>query len=283
MRNDQFQLHADIEERHWWFVARRQILRDVIHAVLPPSKQTTIVDVGCGTGANLAALADDYRCIGIDNSADAIRLARARFPAVHFVEGYAPADLGSEMHAARLVLLTDVLEHVPDDFALLSDLLAASSQGTYFLVTVPANPALWSKHDESFGHYRRYDLARFRQIWQGLPVTPLLVSHHNARLYRLIKAIRAYHRLRNKAAGRAGTDFEMPPAPINHLLTQCYAGESRRLLGQLTGRHPPYRRGVSLIALLRREDAPLSRREKPADLKADYYDPVQRRLAVAVS
>ena len=87
------------------------------------------------------------------------------------------------MEDARLVLLMDVLEHVPDDFKFLSELLAASAPGAEFLVTVPANPSFWSAHDESNGHYRRYDMDRFRAGVGGLPVTTLLLSHFNARLY----------------------------------------------------------------------------------------------------
>ena len=73
MRSEQFELHADIEERHWWFVARRKILGSLIESVLTPSRATTIIDVGCGTGANLAGLAGRYDCVGIDSSSQAVR------------------------------------------------------------------------------------------------------------------------------------------------------------------------------------------------------------------
>ncbi|HEY2251089.1 MAG TPA: class I SAM-dependent methyltransferase, partial [Planctomycetaceae bacterium] len=87
MQSAQFQLHAEIEERHWWFVARRRILRAIVEQLVPPSSEATVIDVGCGTGANLASLAADYRCIGVDTSSEAIRLARKRFPAVRFIRG----------------------------------------------------------------------------------------------------------------------------------------------------------------------------------------------------
>ena len=95
MQHDQFQLHADIEQRHWWFVGRRRILCRLAAEVLPPSPQSLVVDVGCGTGGNLAALADRYRCVGIDTSAEAVELARRRFPNVQFIAGRAPQDLGN--------------------------------------------------------------------------------------------------------------------------------------------------------------------------------------------
>jgi SAM-dependent methyltransferase len=281
MQSAQFQLHAQIEQSHWWFVARRQILSAVVNAVLPPSQETTIVDVGCGTGANLAGLADQYDCVGIDSSSEAIRLASGRFPQVRFIHGHAPRDVGSLMQRARLILATDVLEHVSDDFRLLSELLAATAPGTYFLLTVPAELALWSEHDKAFGHYRRYDQERFEQVWQGLPVTPLFVSHFNARLYPMVKWIRRWNRWRGRAGGVAGTDFLLPTAFSNFLLTQCFSGERHKLAGLAKGEPlTPYRFGVSLMALLRRDEGPIEPRRKPRYVAGDYYDP-SRELVTA--
>ena len=153
-----------------------------------------------------------------------------------------------------MFLLMDVLEHVEDDFAMFSELLAAASPGAYFLVTVPADEALWSEHDESFGHYRRYDRRRLERLWEGLPVTPLLASYYNTRMYPLIRLIRARNRRRGHAAGRSGTDFWMPSRPVNRLLEATLAGEARSLVRQLTGRRAGgYSHGASLVALLRRE------------------------------
>jgi len=270
MQPEQFQLHADIEQRHWWFVARRQIVGRLIQEVLPPGPDATIVDVGCGTGANIAALADRYDCVGIDTSDQAIELARQRFPGVRFLTGRAPEDLGELMRQARLFTLMDVLEHVEDDFAMLSELLAAAEPGSLFLLTVPADDSLWTEHDESFGHYRRYDLDRFRRVWADLPVTTLLLSYFNARLYPVVRWVRAINRKRGRAAGRVGTDFELPSRPVNWLLKNIFAGESKRLLGILHGRkRRAYRRGVSLVALLRRQSGHIDIRRKPHDLPPD--------------
>ena len=120
MQSPQFQLHAEIEQSHWWFVARRRIMRRIVREMLPPNRSTTLVDVGCGAGANIATLADDYHCVGIDTSGEAIELAKSRFPRVRYLHGYAPGDLGEIASQSRLFLLVDVLEHVSDDFALLN-------------------------------------------------------------------------------------------------------------------------------------------------------------------
>ena len=271
MQSEQFLLHADIEQRHWWFVGRRRIMRRLVAQVLPPTRDVTIVDVGCGTGANVASLADAYDCVGIDASGEAIALARRRFPNVRFLVGTAPRDLGDLAAQARLFLLMDVLEHVEDDFAMLSELLAAASPGACFLVTVPADEALWSEHDESFGHYRRYDRRRLARLWADLPVTPLLTSYYNTRMYPLIRLIRARNRWRGHAAGRSGTDFWLPSRPVNRLLEAALAGEAGSLLRQLTGRGARgYSCGASLVALLRRERGAIAVRHKPDDLAPDH-------------
>lgn len=272
MKTELFELHAQMEERHWWFTGRRRIMRALVREVVPPGTGALVVDVGCGTGANLAALADEYRCVGIDTSAEAIELAARRFHGIEFIHGFAPGDLGSHAADAKLSLLMDVLEHVEDDFLLLSRLLAASSPGAHFLITVPANEALWSEHDVSFGHYRRYDRARLEALWSGLPVTPRLVSYFNARLYPVVRAVRAVSRLRGRAGGAAGTDLALPAAPINRALERAFAGEARRLVERLHGRRSRgYRAGVSLIALVRREAGEITPRARPQHVPADLH------------
>jgi hypothetical protein len=146
---------------------------------------------------------------------------------------------------------------------------------------VPANPELWNRHDESFGHYRRYDRDRLSDTWEGLPLKPLLVSHFNSRLYPLVKGVRAVNRWRGATAGDAGTDFRIPPAPLNRLLENTFAGERHTLCRWLAARRGGYRQGVSLIALLQRQTGTIAVRNKPLDAAPDYFDPVEGELVGA--
>ena len=158
-------------------------------------------------------------------------------------------------------MLTDVLEHVSNDRAMFSDLIAAACPGTYFLLTVPADPSLWSFHDRSHGHYRRYDRHPLQRVWEGLPVRQMLISHFNSRLHPLVKLARTLGRFRGKPAGEAGTDLRMPVGPLNWALERVFRGEGSTLVELLTGsRSHPYQHGVSLIAILRREKSPVSPR-----------------------
>jgi SAM-dependent methyltransferase len=266
-------MHAELEERHWWFCGRRRILRHLVEAVAPPRTGRLVVDVGCGTGANIASLAGDYDCVGIDTSADAIAFARGRFPAIRFVQGFAPADVRQDLARGSVAMFCDVLEHVRDDVALLSGVLAALPAGAHVLITVPADASLWSEHDVSFGHYRRYDVARLAAAWADLPVTVRLLSHFNARLYPVVRGVRTVSRLRGRASGDAGTDLSLPPAQANRALAALFGGEAVRLRRAIDGGARPYRSGVSLVALLRREPGAIVPGRMPAGLPPDLHDP----------
>ncbi len=161
-----------------------------------------------------------------------------------------------------------------------SSILAALRPGACLLLTVPAHLALWSQHDESFGHYRRYDQRRFEQLWQGLPARAEMVSYYNSHLYGIVKLVRGWNRWTGKASGHAGTDFRVPPPPLNQLLRWTMTRESRRLLRLVRGeRATPFRSGVSLMALVRREPGACVVRGKPAGTAADYFDPQGQRAS----
>lgn len=261
MQHAQFQLHADLEQRHWWFTARRTILRSVVARICPPDRDRLVLDIGCGTGGNTAAFAAEYTCIGIDPVADAVAAARERFSGVEFRIGTVPSGTEDLLPRTDVALLLDVLEHVEDDVLLVSQILDGMRPGAHLVIAVPADPSLWSAHDRGFEHYRRYTVDRLRAVWLGLPVTERLVTPWNARLYPLVKLARMFSRLRGKATGHDDTDLAQPAGPVNALLRHVFTGEKSRLLRMLDGRARPYRRGVSLLAVLRREAGSIVPRE----------------------
>lgn len=256
---------------HWWFRGRRRILHTLIESLLPRDPETLIVDVGCGPGTNIGAFYDGYAAAGLDPSETAIEIARARFPKGRFLAaeiGDAPAEFD---HGARLYLLMDVLEHVPDDHLLLSTVLSRSEPGTLVLITVPALWPLWSHHDVALGHYRRYDHRRLESTWSGLPVSVELVSFFNSRLYPPIRFIRWVARGLGSSAGRHGTDLWLPPKVVNRSLENLFAGESKRLNRCLRVKNgAPYGTGTSMIAILRLDEAVVEPRPKPDDLEPDF-------------
>jgi SAM-dependent methyltransferase len=269
MNEAQYDLHAEIEQRHWWFAGRRTIVKRLLERVVPPRPDALVIDVGCGTGANVAALAGSYRCLGLDASPQAIDHARARFSAVEYACEAGVGAQAARFADASAVLLMDVIEHVEDDFALLSEVLALLPPGAHVLITVPADMSLWSQHDESFGHWRRYDAERLRATWRGLAVEERLLSYYNARLYPIVKLVRTISQKRQHAAGAAGTDFTMPPRPVNRALEGFFAGESKALGRDVDRSRQTYGHGSSLIAILRRTEGAVEVRKKPPGLAPD--------------
>lgn len=253
MQLPQFQAHADLEDRHWWFTARRRILLRLLEELLPPSQERLIVDVGCGTGGNAAAVAKRYRCIGVDPDFHAVTYARKKYPHVTFVQGYAPQDVRSEMAQADAVLLMDVLEHIEHDTAFIEDLTKAMKPGAFLFLMAPADPSLWSPHDAGFEHYRRYTLESFRALWAHAPVRERLASYCNRRLYPVVKAMRFLAKLRGKPLGQGSTDLSMPSKPVNIFLHELFADEDAVLLKTLhRKRRRGYTKGVSVFGVLER-------------------------------
>lgn len=273
MDEKQFEIHAALEDSHWWFLARRAIIGKLVQGLLPADKAHKVVDIGCGTGADIASLASSYQCLGIDPSEHAVRLARKRFPHIEFVHGTVAESAADRLAEADLVLLLDVMEHVEDDFALLSGVLQLMKPQAKLLLTVPSDLALWSRHDEVYGHFRRYDRTRLEATWSELPVRCHFLSHFNTRLYPLIRWIRRLQHPTPQAGQRLDADLQRSGRLTNSILKWIFSGEGRHLTRALGGDQVPYRRGVSLIAVLVRQAGVMQVRRKPIDLPPDRYLP----------
>lgn len=247
-----FVTHARMEDTHWWFLARRQILAEVLRSSIPAGQGRMILDVGCGTGGNSAAFARDYTVIGIEPSKAAVELARVRFPAIQFIEGAAPEDAMDVCSRADAFVLSDVLEHIERDQSTVERLVASAKPGAIFLTTVPANQALWTEHDVSHGHFRRYTLESFAKIWRNAPVETQLLSYFNSRLYPIVYGLRKLHQWRSKPAMHNDTDLALPSPPVNRALQQVFAGEGRKLVDRIGHAGSVYRRGVSVIGVFRK-------------------------------
>lgn len=249
-----FATHARLETRHWWFVARRRILLDLIAQAVPPG--SGIVDLGCGTGTLDAVLVErGHRVVGLDPSPDALDLAQAAHPTVRFRVAADPGDAADDLAAADLLLLLDVLEHVDDDRGFLERAVAPLRPGARILITVPAKMTLWGPQDDAVGHRRRYESDTLAAVWASLPVRTHWISYFNARLYPPILLVRTLSRVLGVSVGKDNMDFALPPAPLNRALTGIFAGEAGVLRALAEGRRfKGYGAGVSLIGLLERED-----------------------------
>src|SRR5580658_8631011 len=101
------------EESHWWFRARRSIVRDVLLRLeLPPD--AVIFVPGCGSGGNFAMLSEFGRVYAMDSDPEVCAFSQARGTAT-VERGELPLDIPFGELRADLVLMTDVLEHLESD------------------------------------------------------------------------------------------------------------------------------------------------------------------------
>ncbi|MDP3618952.1 MAG: class I SAM-dependent methyltransferase [Ramlibacter sp.] len=233
---------ARVQHRHWWFNARREILRSRISALGLPAG-ARLLEIGSGTGGNLEMLCGFGRVVGVEMSQEAIsfacRLAVVRDGRAQLVRGRCPEALDDIEGTFDLICLFDVLEHIAADSEVLRELSKLLAPGGRIMVTVPAYEWLWSEHDVDLHHFRRYNRGSLNRAFglAGLNVTRL--SHFNTLLFPLAVAAR----LLCKALGRSQVGKDMPSAPLNAVLRSVFAAE-RHILGPLD---LPF--GLSLLAL----------------------------------
>lgn len=244
MNDQEFKLHAELEDTHWWFRARREIIVERFLNILPKGRDRHVVEIGCGTGGNLKELGKYYRVTGVDMSPEAVRFASEKIDS--------PVVLGNFRDVLRDywqdidgVLLADVLEHVENDRCFVEDLLAGLKPGAVIVITVPAFQFLWSSHDQALGHVRRYRQDDFRALWRGLPVKEDMISYFNSLLFPAIAIARL---LMNDSAEKGKEESSLKPVNpvLNTLLLWVFRMEKRILHWMRF----PF--GVSLIAVLRK-------------------------------
>lgn len=230
---------AELDKRHWWYVARREILAELIRRriALPPDPR--ILEIGCGTGHNLVMLERFGRVDGIEIDPTARGLASLRLGRP-VMDAPLPALSGVEEGAYDLVALLDVLEHVEEDREALVSIARRLKPGGRILITVPAHPWMWSAHDEVNHHKRRYTRKTLSAVIEAAGLRTEMMSWFNSLLFPVAAAARFAGRL----TGKEDSDDRMPAAPLNTIFEKIF-GLERYAIGRL-----PFPPGVSLAAIL---------------------------------
>jgi SAM-dependent methyltransferase len=214
----------EIEERHWWFRSRRAVVRALVaRGGLPPSPR--ILDAGCGTGANLVEYARLGEVTGVDAFPEAIRFCRER-GLDNVLE--APVErLPFEAGSFDLLFATDVIEHLDDDVVALRELRRVAGEGARLVLTVPAYERLWSDHDVSVHHRRRYTAGLLRERVEAGGWTPAVETYFFATALPVVAAVRAVRRRRSN--GQPRSDLSLPPEPVNRLLELPTLAEAKAI------------------------------------------------------
>jgi SAM-dependent methyltransferase len=240
-----FALLASVEMRHFWFVERNRLIVSTMREVLGNLSGRTVVDVGCGTGFVMAKLEQvGMLACGLDMHLQGLRYARLRTRGPLICESASRVPFRASFDVA---MLCDVIEHVPDDVAVLRDVRDALVPGGSVVVTVPAHQSLWSAMDDASGHRRRYSRAMLCESMRRAGYRVHVARYFNALLLPVQFAQRRL--LQSRAKGNSSDMSAIlrkgllpPPRPINAIMRLAMAADV--LLTRL-----PVTIGSSLIAI----------------------------------
>jgi SAM-dependent methyltransferase len=238
-----------VEETHFWFVHRREVILEVIRRQVPDFEDRPLFDVGCGSGGLLSFL--ERSGVPLAGACDAyvegLRLARRRVkaPLVLVGEGGLPPIAPGQ----KMIGLFDVLEHLDDDLAMLRFFNESLEVGGALVITVPAHPFLFDEMDELAHHRRRYRTTELRDRLRAAGFEVRFLGHFMSCLVPLLLLVRTIGRLLPGLPPRPGArrDAELRVVPV---LNQTLAALLR--LESWLARWITLPFGTSLVAVARR-------------------------------
>jgi SAM-dependent methyltransferase len=169
VEREEYERMAAVADRHWWYVATRELLRSVVEPLLPPVHAgTRFLDAGGGTGNTGRWLAARAPTVLADLSPDALAVG----PQV------APGYLGVRTDLARLphpdatfdaVLCITVLYHewVADPAVVVAELTRVTRPGGLVVLMEPGVRRLVRGHDRVTLNARRFSVGDLRRLVVG--------------------------------------------------------------------------------------------------------------------
>ena len=245
MQQHTYSIMYQIEKTHWWFVGRRRIIESFLERVCRDLKvdRPRILDVGCGTGANLEMLARFGEAEGVDVSLEALSFCRER--GLQNVRQSEAEHLPYEDESFDLITGLDVVEHLDDDLAGLREMRRVLRPGGRALFFVPAFMFLWGVQDDISHHRRRYTLDGLKRVVREAGLEVERATYANLTFFAPILVGRLLMRV---TGFRPASENNINVGILNGLLGRILGAESAIL------RHANFPFGVSAICVARRVD-----------------------------
>jgi SAM-dependent methyltransferase len=176
-----------------------RLTREMVLTLLQPLiSSPTIVEVGCSTGYLLEDLGRKYPTaglIGFDLVPSGLRKLRAASPG----SAVAQADvrhLPLPDRSADGIVSVNLLEHVANDRAALSEIRRVLRPGAMAVVVVPTSPGLYDYYDRFLHHERRYAKGELAAKARGVGLTVESDFYLGSIVYPAFWAIKKRNRLR---------------------------------------------------------------------------------------
>lgn len=202
------------ESGNFWFESRNALVTWAVRCWCPNAR--SVLEVGCGTGFVLQALAQALPQATLYASevlSPGLEIARRRVQRAEFLQ--IDARRLPFVDELDLVGAFDVIEHIEEDEAVLRSVHEALKPGGTFIATVPQHMWMWSAKDEIARHKRRY-------------TRPELVGKLRRAGFEVLKATSFVSLLLPAmwaSRKRPATDEFAIPARLNRLLSAVMAAE----------------------------------------------------------
>lgn len=246
MQQHTYAIMDEVEGSHWWFVGRRAILESFLQGIIRNLKITThdprILDVGCGTGANLAMLAQFGTAEGVDVSDEALEFCRRK--GLNAQKGLAE-KLPFADESFDLTTALDVVEHLDDDVAGLNEMRRVTKVGGYSLIFVPAFMWLWGVQDEISNHRIRYTKQQIVERLKKAGYTVERATYANWTFFGPILAGRTFMKWTRI---RPESENNVNISALNGVFGKLFAAERYWL------RNFDFPFGVSIVVVARRDE-----------------------------
>lgn len=245
MQQHTYSIMYAVEGSHWWFAGRRRIIESFLAPICEQMKPDLprILDVGCGTGANLEMLAQFGEAAGVDVSTEALDFCRER--GLRNVRQGEAEHLPYEDASFDLVTGLDVVEHLDDDLAGLREMHRVLRPGGRIFLFVPAFMFLWGVQDDISHHRRRYTLSGLQQVVREAGFEVERATYANITFFAPVLLGRLLMRL---TGIRPASENNITVASLNGILGRILGAESSIL------RRMNLPLGVSAICVARRID-----------------------------
>jgi SAM-dependent methyltransferase len=236
--------HHATEASYWWFRNKRRLVYQWLARHAPPGGD--LLEVGSGGGFLSAALqARGWRVTSADCWPAAAAFARERgVPRALAFDAGVPWPLRDASY--DVIVMLDVVEHLPDDALVMKELRRVLRPGGYAVVSVPAYPWLFSAWDTYNQHYRRYTASSLRKAARGARLSVREAGYWN--LISLPPAIILRLRDRWRGVTLEHAEYPLVSRPVERLLVAWGWLEAAWL------RWLPLPAGLSAYAILHRDE-----------------------------
>ncbi|MFM1851333.1 MAG: hypothetical protein RIS54_1017 [Verrucomicrobiota bacterium] len=234
---------ARVEERHWYYAGKRELVRRWLRRAGPPKKDDVLLDCGAGTGRFAQDMQQDCRVLVLDDHEESLELLREKF-SLEQVIALTGGDVPLPDQSVDYLTALDVLEHIEHDAAAVRGFHRLLKPGGVAVVTVPASMALWSDWDVSLHHFRRYARPGLKAIFPAEQWDLVYVNYTNIVAFPVAWVLRKLRRQRPAGDTTGRMEDKIPPAGLNGLL--------RWLFVSLAFWRVPFPFGLSLVLVARR-------------------------------